>query len=70
MDRPDHREMKVLRGLCLGNVESAAYFAGVGQKTFERMIARGWIQEAYDTTYGVEGYRITELGNSVFDANA
>lgn len=61
-ERPDHREMKVLRGLCLGNIESPVYFAGVGKKTFEAMIRKGWIEEAYDPTYGVDGYRITEEG--------
>ncbi|MBB6304483.1 hypothetical protein, partial [Rhizobium leucaenae] len=37
------REMKVLKGLCLGTVEDEAYFPFVGKKTFSEMIAKGWI---------------------------
>jgi hypothetical protein len=59
--------MKVLQGLCLGTVEESAYFPGVGAKTFQALIDKGWIKEAYDPTYGVQGYRITEEGSAVYD---
>lgn len=66
-DRPDSREMKVLRGLCLGEVEEEAHFAGVGRKTLEALIAKGWIEHATDDTYGTVGFRITPQGEAAFN---
>ena len=66
MSRPTNREMKVLRGLCLGNIESADHFAGVGPKTYTDMLAKGWIEQAYDATYDVDGYRLTDIGQAAF----
>lgn len=68
-DRPNHRELKVLKLLCLGSVESPAKFPGVGPKTFGEMVAKGWIEEAYDEYYGTHGYKITPEGDAVWDAN-
>ena len=67
-DRPTSREMKVLRGLCLGEIEDAAYFPFVGPKTFDTLIAKGWIEPASCSTYGTEGFRITALGQQAFEA--
>ena len=66
MTRPNNRELKVLRGLCLGNIEGPEHFAGIGPKTYADMLAKGWIEQAYDNTYGVDGYRLTEAGQTVF----
>ena len=60
--------MVVLRGLCLGNIEDEAHFARVGRKTFDAMSARGWIERAYDETYGVDGWKITPAGELAFQA--
>ena len=68
--RPNNREMKVLRELCLGTIESAAHFAGIGPKTFEAMLAKNWIVEAYCSTYDVDGYQITPEGKAVFEQYA
>lgn len=65
-DRPSAREMKVLRGLCLGDVEEEARFAGVGRKTFDALVAKNWIEHATDETYGTVGYQITPEGEAAF----
>lgn len=65
-DRPNTREMKVLRGLCLGDIEEEAHFANVGQKTFDGLLAKGWIEHATDETYGTVGFRITAEGQAAF----
>jgi hypothetical protein len=65
-DAPNAKEMKVLRGLCLGDVEDEAHFAGVGPKTFEGLLAKGWIEHATDETYGTIGFRITPEGQAAF----
>lgn len=61
-DRPNHREMKVLHGLCLGEIEDEAHFPFVGRKTLDAMIRKGWIEQATCETYGTAGYRITAGG--------
>lgn len=63
-DRPNTREMKVLRGLCLGEVEEEAHFAGVGRKTCDGLLANGWIEHATDETYGTIGFQITPSGQA------
>lgn len=63
-DRPNSREMKVLRGLCLGDFEEEAHFAGVGRKTFDGLLAKGWIELATDETYGTVGFQITPEGQA------
>lgn len=65
-DRPNNKEMKLLRGLCLGDVEEEAHFAGVGRKTFDGLLAMGWIEHATDETYGTIGYQITPEGQAAF----
>lgn len=60
--------MKVLRGLCLGNVEAESYFAFVGRKTFDALAAKGWIERAYDETYETDGWRITSAGEDAYNA--
>lgn len=60
--RPNSKEMKVLRGLCLGDIEDEAHFPFVGRKTFDGMIGKGWIEQATCETYGTVGYRITAKG--------
>lgn len=67
-DLPNDREMKVLRGLCLGNVEAESYFPGVGRKTFDALMARGWITRAIDETYDTDGWKITEDGEVAYNA--
>lgn len=67
--RPNHREMKVMKLLCIGSIEEAAKFPGVGEKTFSEMLAKGWIERAFDSVYGTEGYRMTEAGDMVWEAN-
>jgi hypothetical protein len=59
--------MRVLRGLWLGDIEEEAHFAGVGRKTFEALVAKGWIEHATDETYGTDGYRITPQGEAAFN---
>jgi hypothetical protein len=65
---PNSREMKVLRGLCLGNVEDESHFAFVGRKTFDALAAKGWIARAYDETYDTDGWRITPIGEEAYNA--
>lgn len=65
---PSPREMKVLTGLCLGDVEDEAHFPFVGRRTFDAMLARGWIERAECMTYGTVGYAITALGQSAHAA--
>lgn len=62
--RPNSREMKVLQGLCLGDIEDEAHFPFVGRKTFDAMIGKGWIEPATCETYGTVGYRITSDGEA------
>lgn len=62
--RPNSKEMKVLRGLCLGDIEDEAHFPSVGRKTFDAMIAKGWIERATCETYGTVGYQITVEGEA------
>lgn len=59
---PNHREIKILRGLCLGEIEDEAHFPFIGRKTFDALIAKGWIERATCETYGTVGYRITVDG--------
>jgi hypothetical protein len=63
---PNYREMKVLRGLYLGNVGPPSYFVGVGPKTFKNMLNNGWIVQAGEDPCGAQGYKITEAGLEVF----
>jgi hypothetical protein len=65
---PSYREMKVLRGLYLGNIGPASHFAGVGPKTFKDMLHNRWIVQVGEDTYGVERYKITEAGLAVFQS--
>jgi hypothetical protein len=65
---PSTREMKVLRGLCLGNVEAETYFAFAGRKTFDELFAKGWIERAHDETYDTNGWRITPAGEVAYNA--
>jgi len=65
-DRPNIREMKVLRGLCLGDIEEEAHFANVGRQTFDGLLAKGWIEHATDETYGTVGFQITPEGQAAF----
>lgn len=64
---PTPREMKVLMGLCLNNIEDEAHFAGVGRKTFDEMLAKGWIERAICATYETDGYRITATGDEAHE---
>lgn len=66
-DLPNTKEMKVLRGLCLGDVEDEAHFAGVGRKTFDGLLAKGWIEHATDETYGTIGFQITPSGEAALE---
>ena len=69
-DRPDHRELKVMKELSAGpGIEDMDHFAHVGPKTFKKMLDKGWIEPAYDKYYGVDGVRLTALGNQVWAAN-
>lgn len=61
------KEMKVLRGLCLGDVEDEAHFAGVGRKTFDGLLAKGWIEHATDETYGTMGFQIPPAGEAALE---
>jgi hypothetical protein len=63
-DIPNAKEMKVLRGLCLGDIEEEAHFANVGRKTFDGLLNKGWIEHATDETYGTVGFRITPSGQA------
>lgn len=65
--RPSAREMKVLEGLCLGDIETADHFPGVGKETFEAMLIKDWIEPAVDETYGTHGFRITEAGQKIHE---
>jgi hypothetical protein len=65
-DIPNAKEMKVLRGLCLGDVKEEARFVGLGRKTFDGLLAKGWIEHAMDETYGTIGFRITPEGQAAF----
>ncbi len=66
--RSNSKEMKVLDGLCLGDIEGESHFPFVGQKTFDAMVAKGWIEEARCETYWTAGYRITPAGHEVHQA--
>ena len=66
-DLPNTKEMKVLRGLCLGDVEDEAHFAGVGRKTFNGLLAKGWSEHATDETYGTIGFQITPSGEAALE---
>lgn len=66
-DLPNTREMKVLRGLCLGDVEEEAHFARVGRKTFKGLLAKGWIEHAKGETYGTIGFQITLSGEAALE---
>ncbi len=66
-DLPNTKEMKALRGLCLGDVEDEAHFAGVGRKTFDGLLAKGWIEHATDETYGTMGFQITPAGEAALE---
>lgn len=65
---PSRREMKVLEGLCMDNVEDEAHFPGIGAKTFAAMLAKGWIKRDECETYGTIGYRITDVGENAHEA--
>lgn len=65
---PGKREMTVLRGLCLGNIEAESHFAFVGRKTFDGLSAKGWIERARDETYEVDGWKMTQAGETAFNA--
>lgn len=69
MDRPSSRELRVLKKLGLGTVEDPANLVGAGPKTLEGMLSKGWIERAYDAYYGVDGFRLTEAGDAVWDEN-
>lgn len=64
---PNTKEMKVLRGLCLGDVEDEVHFAGVGRKTFDGLLAKGWIEHATDEIYGTMGFQITPAGEAALE---
>jgi hypothetical protein len=68
-NRPNHRELKVMRLLCIGSIEESAKFPGVGEKTFSEMVSKGWIEHAHDPVYGTNGYRMTSEGDAVWEAN-
>jgi len=57
MTRPSNRELKVLSHLGEDNVLRADDFKDVGEKTFARMLEKGWIAEAE-----AGGYRATPRG--------
>lgn len=65
-DRPTNRELKVLRHLCLGNVERLSSMPRIGMGTITSLMKKGWIVEAHDHFYGRDGYKITPLGDEVF----
>lgn len=65
---PSSREMKVLRGLCLGSVEDFSQWPGAGRGTEDALVAKGWIEPAKCETYGTEGFRITAAGQLAHEA--
>lgn len=69
MVRPNFRELNVLKRLGLNTVESPANLVGAGAKTLAALLSKGWIERAYDEYYGVDGFRLTEAGNAVWEQN-
>lgn len=62
MRKPNHRELKVLHHFVGTCIEHPGAFAGAGKKTFEAMIAEGWIEWVDSPETSEYGYRITEVG--------
>ncbi len=63
MRRPNFRELKVLRHFVGNYIEHPGAFPGAGKKTFETMIAEGWIEWIDSPETNEHGYRITDKGN-------
>lgn len=68
MTLPSHREMKILRALCLGGVEDFSQWPGAGRWTEASLIKKGWIEPATCDIYGTEGFRITPTGQQAHEA--
>jgi len=59
----DWRERKALQHCAAGFVQEPASFSnGVGPKTLDGLVAKGWLVEATCETYGTVGYKVTEAG--------
>jgi hypothetical protein len=66
MDRkPNSRELKVLRHFVGSYIERPGAFPGAGEKTFEAMVAKGWIVWVDSPETNESGYRITDAGEKV-----
>lgn len=65
-DRPNPREARVLKELILGDILGAHRLGGVGEKTLDGMMSKGWIELAHDADYDEDGYRITPAGEAAW----
>lgn len=63
MRKPNSRELKVLRHFVGDHLEPPGAFPGAGDKTFEAMIAEGWIVWVDSPATNEAGYRRTEMGH-------
>lgn len=67
MSHLNTRELKVLQALSLGDIEDGDHFGGIGAKTFQGLLEKGWIEQSYDDVYGTDGYKITAAGEAILD---
>ena len=65
MEKPNHREMKVLRHFVGSCIEPPGAFPGAGAKTFADMVTKGWIEWVDSPETNEHGYRITDAGEKV-----
>lgn len=63
--RPNSRELKALRYMMPNTIEHPAIVAGVGKKTWEGMVRKGWVEWIDSPETNENGYRITEEGQRV-----
>ena len=62
MRKPNARELKALRYFMPGHIEKPGFCPGVGKKTYEDMIALGWVEWVDSPSTNEAGYRITLMG--------
>lgn len=68
MRKPNSRELKALRHFVGTYIESPGAFPrGTGKKTFDAMIAEGWVEWVDSPETKEFGYRITDEGERARD---
>jgi len=66
MQRPSNRELKVIARLETGDTCLPSDFADIGDKTFARLVEKGWIAPAVPAD-PAQGYKVTDKGLAIYD---